>query len=166
MAAAQYGVASRFLVPVAVLLASYTSIIQPEATRWALTAQAALGAFLSQALRLVLVLALPFVAGTWLLAREALVWLVWRAVWRRGERARFASGKRLPLSLVMIVVRGLVATNHQRVALLGNLTGVVSCCLLGWWFIRRFGATGAAAHLQIAQNCFSGREGINRFIGC
>ncbi len=145
VAAAHYGVASRFLVPVAVLLASYTSIIQPEATKRALTSPLALGAFLSHALRLVLVLALPFVAGTWLLARQALAWLFGVQYSDAASALGLLAASALPLSLVMIVARGLVATNHQRVDLLGNLTGVISCCLFGLLLIPSYGATGAAA---------------------
>lgn len=145
VAAAHYGVASRFLVPVAVLLASYTSILQPEATRRAITSQAALGVFLSHALRLVLVLALPFVAGTWLLARQALTWLFGAPYSDAAGALGLLAASALPMSLVMIVARGLVATNHQRVDLVGNLTGVVSCLLFGWLLIPGYGATGAAA---------------------
>jgi O-antigen/teichoic acid export membrane protein len=147
-AAAQYGVASRFLVPVAVLLASYTSVLQPEATRRAAISLQALGAFLSRSSHLVVMLALPFVAGIWLLAREVLTWLFGAQYGEAALVLGLLGTSALPLCLVMLVARGLVATNHQRVDLLGNIAGVVACGLLCWALIPRFGATGAAtAHL-------------------
>lgn len=145
VAAAQYGVASRFLVPVAVLLTSYTSVIQPEATRRATVSPTSLGAFLSQVLRSVLVLALPFVVGTWLLAREALTWLFGIQYGDSAMVLGLLGASALPLSLVMIVARGLVATGQQRVDLFGNFTAVVTCCLFGWMLIPQYGANGAAA---------------------
>ncbi len=145
VAAAHYGVAARFLVPVGILLASYTSMIQPEATKLAIASPAALGAFLSHALRLVMVLALPFVAGTWLLAPQALAWLFGEQYGDAAVALGWLAASALPQSLVMIVARGLVATNHQRVDLWGNFTGVISCCLFGLLLIPRYGATGAAA---------------------
>ena len=75
IAAAQYGVASRFLMPSAVLLSSYVNVIQPEATRLAAISSEALSVFLSRALRVALQFALPFALGAILLARPALVWL-------------------------------------------------------------------------------------------
>lgn len=145
VATAHYGVASRFLVPVAVLLASYTSVIQPEATRRAAVSLASLGAFLSRALRVVIVLALPFVVGTWLLAREALTWLFGAQYGDAANVLGLLGTSALPLCLVMIVARGLVATNQQRVDLFGNFVAVVTCCLCGLLFIPWYGASGAAA---------------------
>ena len=145
VAAAQYGVASRFLVPVAVLMASYTSVLQPEATRLAAVSMTALGEFLSHYLRLVLMLALPFVAGIWLLSREALTWLFGASYGEAAVALGLLGASALPLSLVMLVARGLVATNHQRIDLLGNIAGVATCCLGCLFLIPRFGATGAAA---------------------
>lgn len=145
VAVAQYGVASRFLVPVAVLLTSYTSVIQPEATRRAAVSQALLGAFLSRALRYVMVLALPFVVGTWLLAREALTWLFGAPYGDAAHVLGWLGTSALPLCLVMIVARGLVATNQQRIDLLGNVIAVVTCCLFSLLLIPWYGASGAAA---------------------
>ncbi len=144
-AAAQYGVASRFLVPVAVLLASYTSVLQPEATRRAAISLTALGEFLSRSSQLVVMLALPFVAGVWLLAREVLTWLFGAQYGEAAIVLGLLGTSALPLCLVMLVARGLVATGHQRVDLLGNVAGVVTCGLLCWALIPRFGASGAAA---------------------
>ena len=158
VAAAQYGVASRFLVPVAVLMASYTSVLQPEATRLAAVSLTALGEFLSHYLRLVLVLALPFVAGIWLLSREALTWLFGASYGDAAGALGLLGASALPLSLVMIVARGLVATNHQRVDLLGNIAGVLTCGLFCFLFIPRFGATGAAAAQLLSMIVLAGIE--------
>jgi O-antigen/teichoic acid export membrane protein len=145
VAAAHYGVASRFLVPVAVLLASYTSVLQPEATSRAAASRAALGAFLSKALRWVLVLALPFAVGTWLLAREALTWLFGAPYGAAAVTLALLGASVVPLSVVMIVARGLVATGRQQIDLLGNLVGVITCGIAGILLIPWYGANGAAA---------------------
>lgn len=158
VAAAQYGVASRFLVPVAVLLASYTSVLQPEATRRAAISRAALGDFLSRSLRLVTMLALPFVAGIWLLAREALTWLFGAKYGEAAIVLGILSTSALPLSLVMIVARGLVATGHQRVDLLANVAGVLTCSLFCWALIPQFGARGAATAQLISMLVLIGIE--------
>jgi O-antigen/teichoic acid export membrane protein len=148
VAAAQYGVASRFLVPVAVLLASYTSVLQPEATRLAAISLSAVGEFLSRSTRLVLMLTLPFVAGIWLLAREVLTWLFGAQYGEAAIVLGLLGTSALPLCVAMLVARGLVATNHQRVDLLANIAGVLTCTLFAWALIPRLGATGAAlAHL-------------------
>lgn len=158
VAAGHYGVASRFLVPVAVLLASYTSVLQPEATRLAAVSLTALGMFLSRYLRLVLILALPFAVGTGLLAREALTWLFGAQYADAAGVLGLLSASAVPLCLVMIVARGLVATNHQRVDLLGNVAGVLTCGLLCLWLIPRFGATGAAAAHLLSMMMLAGIE--------
>lgn len=145
VAAAQYGVASRFLVPVAVLLASYTSVLQPEATRYAAISWPALGEFLSRSLRLVLMFALPFVAGLCLLAPEALTWLFGAQYGAAALALGLLGASALPLSLVMLVARGLVATNHQRVDFWGNVVGVLSCAVFCLLLIPSYGANGAAA---------------------
>ena len=158
IAAAQYGVASRFLIPVAVLLASYTSVLQPEATRRAAVSLTALGKFISHYLQLVLMLALPFVAGIWLLSREALTWLFGATYGEAAVALSLLGASALPLSLVMLVARGLVATNHQRIDLLGNIAGVATCCLFCLFLIPRFGATGAAAAQLLSMIVLAGIE--------
>lgn len=157
-AAAEYGVASRFLVPVAVLLASYTSVLQPEATRRAALSLTALGEFLSRSARLVVMLALPFVVGLWLLAREVLTWLFGAQYGDAGIVLGLLGTSALPLCLVMLVARGLVATNHQRVDLLANIAGVLTCALFCWALIPRFGASGAAAAQLLSMLVLMGIE--------
>lgn len=158
VAAAQYGVASRFLVPVAVLLASYTSVLQPEATRRAALSLKALGEFLSRSSQLVVMLALPFVAGIWLLAREALVWLFGAQYGEAATVLGLLGTSALPLCLVMLVARGLVASNHQRVDLFANVAGVMTCGLLCYALIPHFGATGAAAAQLLSMLVLMGIE--------
>jgi O-antigen/teichoic acid export membrane protein len=158
VATAQYGVASRFLVPVAVLLASYTSVLQPEATRRAALSLTALGEFLSRSMQLVLMLALPFVAGIWLLSREALMWLFGTQYGAAAPVLGLLGASALPLCLAMIVARGLVATGHQRVDLWSNVAGVVTCGLACLLWIPRYGATGAAAAHLLSMLVLAGIE--------
>ena len=158
VAAAEYGVASRFLVPVAVLLASYTSVLQPEATRLAALSRTALGEFLSRSVRLVLLFALPFVAGIWLLAREALAWLFGAKYGDAAIVLGLLGTTALPLCLAMLVARGLVATKQQWVDLVANMAGVLTCALAGWALIPRFGATGGAAAMLLSMVVLAGIE--------
>ncbi|MFN0120428.1 MAG: polysaccharide biosynthesis C-terminal domain-containing protein [Blastocatellia bacterium] len=158
VAAAQYGVASRFLVPVAVLLAGYTSVLQPEATRLAAVSLTGLGMFLSGYLRLVLIPALPFAVGMGLLAREALTWLFGAQYAEAAVALGLLGASAVPLCLVMIVARGLVATHHQRVDLWGNVAGVLTCGLFCLGLVPRFGAAGAAAAQLLSLMVLAGIE--------
>jgi O-antigen/teichoic acid export membrane protein len=50
----------------------------------------------------------------------------------------------VPFCLVMVVARGLVATNSQHVDLLANALGAVACFFVGAMLIPQYGAVGAA----------------------
>lgn len=145
LAAAQYGVASRFLMPTAVLLASYSNVVLPEASRLACVSHPAVGEFLSRGLRLVVALALPFAVGAALLAREAVVWLFGARYASAAPSLALLAAGVIPLGVVMIVSRGLIAAGRQRVDLLGNAAAVVTCAIGCALLIPKRGATGAAA---------------------
>ena len=144
-AAAEFGVSSRFLVPVTVLLFGYVSVVQPVAGRLAANSLNQLGEFLSRGLRLVIALALPLAAGGWLLGRELLILLFGPRYAGAAAPLGLLATSVIPLGVVLIASRGLIATGRQRFDLLGNLIGVVSNVALNFALIPRYGAAGAAA---------------------
>ena len=144
-AAAEFGVASRFLVPVTALLFGYVSVLQPVAGRLAANSLNQLGEFLSCSLRLVVALGLPLAAGGWLLGRELLILLFGQRYAGAAAPLALLATSVIPLSVTLIASRSLIATGRQRFDLLGNLIGVVSNAALNFALIPRYGATGAAA---------------------
>lgn len=143
--AAEFGAASRFLIPVMILMSSYGSVLQPAASRSALISLSALGEFIARNLRVVLTLALPGTAGTLLLAHELLVVLFGERLAGAAPSLRLLALAIVPLCGVMVISRGLVATGTQRIDLLGNLSAVLVNLVLNVMLIPRYGATGAAA---------------------
>src|SRR5262245_13292285 len=143
-AAAEFGVASRFLVPVTMLLFGYVNVVQPVAGRLAANSLNQLGWFLLRGLRLVIALALPLAAGGWLLGRELLILLFGPRYAGAAAALGLLATSVIPLGVVLIASRGLIATGRQRFDLLGNLIGVVSNVSLNFALIPRYGAAGAA----------------------
>ncbi len=143
-AAADFGVASRFLVPAMILLWSYVSVIQPAAARLAQQSLPQLGEFLASCLRLVLALALPVAVGGLTLGMNLLVLLFGASYASASLALGFLAASIVPFSIVMIASRGLIATQRQHIDLLANLTAVVVNLLANLLLIPRFGAAGAA----------------------
>ncbi len=143
-AAADFGVASRFLVPAMILLWSYVSVIQPAAARLAQQSLPQLGEFLASCLRLVLALALPVAVGGLTLGMNLLVLLFGASYASASLALGFLAASIVPFSIVMIASRGLIATQRQHLDLLANLTAVVVNLLANLLLIPRFGAAGAA----------------------
>ncbi|MGH9845690.1 MAG: glycosyltransferase [Blastocatellia bacterium] len=143
--AAEFGVASRFLVPVTVLLFGYVGVVQPVAGRLAAKSLKQLGEFLARSLRLVIALGLPLTAGGWLLGRDLLILLFGPRYAGAATALGLLSTCVIPLGVVLIASRGLIATGRQRFDLLGNLTAVVSNVALNFALIPHYGAAGAAA---------------------
>lgn len=143
-AAADFGVASRFLVPAMILLWSYVSVIQPAAARLAQQSLPQLGEFLASCLRLVLALALPVAVGGLTLGMNLLVLLFGPNYASASLALGFLAASIVPFSIVMIASRGLIATQRQHIDLLANLTAVIVNLLANLLLIPRFGAAGAA----------------------
>ncbi|MCI0393141.1 MAG: glycosyltransferase [Acidobacteria bacterium] len=143
--AAELGVASRFLVPVTVLLFGYVNVVQPVAAGLAANSMKQLGEFLARSLRLVIALGLPLAAGGWLLGRELLILLFGPRYAGAATALGLLSTCVIPLGVVLIASRGLIATGRQRFDLLGNLVAVMSNVALNFALIPRYGAAGGAA---------------------
>jgi O-antigen/teichoic acid export membrane protein len=142
--AAQFGVASRVMIPVSVLLASFATVIQPAASRLAAVSLSGLGEFLSRNVKLVLALALPMAVGILLLGRDALTLVFGPHYASAALPLSLLSISIIPFSLVMITARGLVATGKQQIDLLGNAAAVAANLAFNLLLIPRYGATGAA----------------------
>jgi len=143
--AAQFGVASRILIPVSVLLSSFATVIQPTATRLAIGSMEKLGEFLSHHLKLIISLALPMAVGIILLSRDALVLVFGETYAPAAVPLSLLAVSVIPFAFVMITARGLVATSKQHIDLVGNAVGVAANIALNLILIPRYGATGAAA---------------------
>jgi glycosyltransferase involved in cell wall biosynthesis/O-antigen/teichoic acid export membrane protein len=144
-AAAEYGVASRFMVPVTALLFGYISVVQPAAGRLAAVSLKRLGEFLARSLRLMIAIGLPIAVGGWMLGREFLILVFGQRYAGADVALGLLSMAVIPLGVVLIASRGLIATGRQRFDLLGNLVAVVSNVALNFALIPRYGATGVAA---------------------
>ncbi|MFN7944209.1 MAG: flippase [Blastocatellia bacterium] len=142
--AAVFGSASRFLIPVMVLMGAYGGVLQPAATRLAEVSREALGEFISRSLRLVLALVLPCAIGLVLLAREVLTLLFSEKMAMAAPALQLMALSIVPFCAVMVLSRGLVATGNQRIDLFGNLIAVIVNLLLNFVLIPEFGAIGAA----------------------
>ncbi|HZS03661.1 MAG TPA: polysaccharide biosynthesis C-terminal domain-containing protein [Blastocatellia bacterium] len=141
---AQFGAASRLLIPVAVLMAGYVSVVQPAASRLADVSLPGLGEFLSRSLRLVMALVLPCAVGMALLARDLLAVLFGGRLVAAAPALSLLALSIVPFGAVMIVSRGLIATGNQRIDLAGNAAAVAVNLGLNLLLIPRYGATGAA----------------------
>lgn len=156
--AAQFGVASRILIPVSVLLASFATVIQPTATRLAVTSMEKLGEFLSHHLKLIISLALPMAVGIILLSRDALVLVFGKKYAPAAVPLSLLAVSVIPFALVMIIARGLVATSKQHIDLVGNAVGVAANIALNLYLIPRYGATGAAIAQLLSMTVVAGVE--------
>jgi glycosyltransferase involved in cell wall biosynthesis len=129
---------------VTVLLFGYVNVVQPVAGRLAANSLNQLGGFLSRGLRIVIALALPLAASGWLLGRELLILLFGPRYAGAAPALGLLATSVIPLGVVLIASRGLIATGRQRFDLLGNLTGLVTNVALNFALIPRYGAAGAA----------------------
>ncbi len=141
---ARYGVASRFLVPVTMLLMSHVNALQPVAGRLASRSSAELGLLLSGSLRMVIGLSLPLAIVAILLGKDLL-----RVLFGENYVAAYPAFALLGLSvpglgMAVVAARGLVALGRQRMDLLANLLAVAVAIPSGMLLIPRYGAAGAA----------------------
>jgi len=147
-AAAQYGVASRFLIPFAILMSSYAAVLQPEAARKAQQSTQLLAAFLARSLRFVMpAAALVALTGAFF-ARPILTLLFGTRYTDATVTLGVLLASIVPFCGVMILARGLIALQKQHLDLLGNVIAVATSLVLGMILIPKYGAIGAAvAHL-------------------
>lgn len=141
---AKYGVASRFLVPVSILMASYASVFQPVFTQYAQKSIEKAGLYLSKMLSYPLILSSLAALASPFLSRHVLTALFGSEYAEASSTLDVLAISVVPFSVVMIVSRGLVATNYERIDLIANALGVAVCITSGSILVPRYGATGAA----------------------
>lgn len=144
-AAAEFGVASRFLIPVTLLLASFVSVLQPVASRLATRSLADLGSFLSRSLSIVTALGLPLAIGGIFLGPGLLTVLFGERYAQSSASLGLLAVSVIPFGVVMIAARGLVATGRQHIDLLANLVAVLINVVCNIILIPLYGASGSAA---------------------
>lgn len=141
---AKFGVASRFLIPVSILMASYADVIQPIITSVTTRSVEKTGIYLSKILTLPLIIATSAAILSPFLSRSVLTLFFGIKYADTAQALDILAISVIPFCIVMIVARGLVATNSQPIDLMANAIGVVVCissCIL---LIPRYGAIGAA----------------------
>lgn len=139
--AAKFGAASRFLIPVTILMASYASVIQPMISRFEAEKS---GAYLAKMARYPLILATLAAIASPFLSQFVLTVLFGEKYSDVAPVLDVLAISVVPFCLVMVVARGLVAANLQHIDLLANALGVVATFAIGIWLIPLYGAKGAA----------------------
>ncbi len=141
---AKYGAASRFLIPAAILMASYASVIQPLLAQYAVRGMREMGAYLSRTVRYPLLVAVVASVAAPFLSEPVLAMLFGAAYGDASLTLDIMALSTIPFCLVMIVARGLVAADAQHIDLLANALGLIVCIVAGAMLIPQFGAVGAA----------------------
>jgi O-antigen/teichoic acid export membrane protein len=141
---AKYGVASRFLVPVSILMASYASVIQPVISEYAQKSAGNSGSYLSRMASYPLILSTLAAVLSPFLSRSVLSVFFGAGYADVAPTLDILALSVVPFCLVMVAARGLVATNAQHVDLLANALGVAACFAAGFLLIPQYGAKGAA----------------------
>lgn len=141
---AKYGVASRFLVPVTIMMASFASVLQPNVSRKAAEGLSSLISYLARSARIPLIGAIALGILTPLFAEQVLG-ILFGAEYQDGAAVLdILVLCIIPFSLVMISATGLIATGSQRIDLIANILGVIVCIATALVLIPAYGSTGAA----------------------
>lgn len=138
---AKFGVASRFLIPVAILMASYASVIQPTISKFTNENS---GAYLAKMARYPLILTTFAAIASPFLSRFVLTLFFGEKYADVAPVLDILAVSVVPFCLVMVVARGLVATNSQHIDFAANALGVIAFFAVGLVLIPNYGAKGAA----------------------
>lgn len=138
---AKFGAASRFLIPVTILMASYASVIQPVISRFS---EEESGWYLAKMVRYPLILATCAAIASPFLSPSVLTALFGEKYADVAPTLDILAVSVVPFCLVMVVARGLVAANLQHIDFWANAVGVAAVFAAGFWLIPLYGAKGAA----------------------
>lgn len=141
---AKYGVASRFLIPVSILMASYSSVIQPELAKLAQAGMDKVGSYLAKMVRYPLVIATVSAMLAPFLSVQVLTFSFGVNYSEANKTLEILALSTVPFCIVMVAARGLVVTGSQHIDLIANALGVIVCFLTGMILIPKYGAVGAA----------------------
>jgi O-antigen/teichoic acid export membrane protein len=149
---AEFGAASRFLIPVSILLGSYANAFQPDLTRRIAHEPRSSGTYLSKVTGYPLIIAVIAAIGSLFLSETALALLFGQQYVVAATTLEILVISIIPFCLVMVASRGLIALGMQRVDLYANIVGFIACVAAGLIVIPRYGALGAAIAQLV---CFS-----------
>ena len=144
-ASAEFGAASRFLIPVTILMSSYGNVLQPSLAKYKNESAEKYGRYLGKMAVYPVIAAAAIALGSVLFSRQALTILFGETYQTAAPVLNLLALSVIPYCLVIVAARGLVAINSARVDLAGNILGVVICISAGAILIPRYGAVGAAA---------------------
>jgi O-antigen/teichoic acid export membrane protein len=119
-------------------------VIQPLIARKTLKSNENAGSFLSKMACYPLILSTLAAAASPFLSRQVLIVFFGENYGDVAPTLDILALSVVPFCLVMVVARGLVATNSQHIDLLANALGVVACITLGAMLVPKYGAIGAA----------------------
>lgn len=141
---AKFGVASRFLIPITILMASYASVIQPVIAQYTQKSIEETGSYLSKMASYPLILSTLAAIASPFLSRQILIACFGETYQNAAPTLDILAISVVPFCLVMVVARGLVVTNSQHVDLFANALGVIAGFAAGAILIPSHGAVGAA----------------------
>ena len=142
---ASYGIASRFLIPAAIFAASYAGAIQPALVREFEKSRGAAAVYLRRMAGYSLILTTVSAVLAPFLSVMVLTNLFGERYSGAARTLDILAASVVPFALTIIVARGLILINAQRVDLIANAFGVVIGITAGLVLVPRYGAVGGAA---------------------
>lgn len=142
--AASFGVASRFLIPVSILMGAYANTIQGALVTKRQTSPQNFAAYVSKLAFYPVAASLAAAVGSVLLSAAALRSLFGSTYEGASTVLIILTVGTIPFCIVMVVARALVAADLQRVDLIANALGVAVSIATAATLIPRYGAVGAA----------------------
>lgn len=142
--AAKFGAASRFLIPVTILMASYATVIQPVIARFAKDAPESIGMQVAKMARFPLIAAAFVAVLSPFFSSWAMTILFGDFYAGAAPALDVLALSIVPFCLVVVVARALISVDLQRIDLFANVLGVAVCVCTALFLIPRFGAVGAA----------------------
>jgi len=141
---AEFGAASRFLIPVAILMASYANAVQPSIVQAIGSAPETARSYIGKVLSYPVAVAVAAAIGSLLFSRPILSAMFGAGYEPAAPILNILALGTIPFCIVMIAARALVAVRSERIDLYANVLGVASCFCAGILLIPEYGARGAA----------------------
>jgi O-antigen/teichoic acid export membrane protein len=147
---ASFGVASRFLIPVTILMGAYANAIQPSLGERFHRAPHEFTTYLAKVSGYPLLLAGLAAISSIFFSGLVLGKLFGANYESAAPVLEILAISTVPFCLVMTVARGLVAANSQKIDLLANGVGVGVCICAVSFLVPGYGARGAALALLLS----------------
>lgn len=147
---AGFGAASRFLIPVSILMSSYANAVQPSIAQHIQLSPESCGMYLSKIASYPLLAATCAAIASFFLSSQVLTLLFGESYEPAAPILNVLAIATIPFCVIMIVARALVAVNAQQIDLFANILGVAVCVCVGAILIPHYGAIGAATAQMLA----------------